>query len=90
MNPEQVISIVNMSVLPGWLLLAVAPRWGWTPRLVPVVMAIPLAVEADALRRGATYFYTSGSRALAFREGRADGTAWEYPVVAKARMGPRR
>jgi len=52
MNPEQVFSIVNMSVLPGWLLLVVAPRWSWTRRLVPVVMAIPLAVVYVILLAG--------------------------------------
>jgi hypothetical protein len=52
MNPEQVFSIVNMSVLPGWLLLVVAPRWKWTRRLVPVVMAMPLAVVYVVLLAG--------------------------------------
>lgn len=52
MNPEQVFSIVNTSVLPGWLLLVVAPRWAWTRRLVPVVMAIPLAVVYVILLAG--------------------------------------
>jgi hypothetical protein len=47
-----------------------------------------LAFEANALRRSATYIYEHGSPALAFREGRAEGHAWEFPVMAKARIGP--
>ncbi|MCO5350890.1 MAG: hypothetical protein M9913_08330 [Bryobacteraceae bacterium] len=55
---------------------------------VEVRLPIGLAVEADALRRPATYIYTSGAPGLALREGRAEGTAWEYPVLFKARIGP--
>jgi hypothetical protein len=47
-----------------------------------------LAVEADALRRPAAYTYESGAPGWAFREGRAEGTAREYPVLFKARIGP--
>lgn len=55
---------------------------------VEVRLPFGLAVEADALRRPATHIYVSGSPGLAFREGRAEGTAWEYPVLFKARIGP--
>ncbi len=44
MTPEQLFSFVNVSVLPGWLMLIALPRWQWTRRLVPVVFAVPLAL----------------------------------------------
>jgi hypothetical protein len=34
MNDEQLFQLANASVLPAWLLLAAAPRWVWTRRLV--------------------------------------------------------
>lgn len=55
---------------------------------VEVRLPFGLAVEGSALRREAAYIYTSGSRAMAFREGQAEGRAWEYPVVGKVRLGP--
>jgi len=34
MSPEALFTVCNAAVLPAWLLLAVAPRWKWTARLV--------------------------------------------------------
>jgi hypothetical protein len=34
MSDEQLFLFANVSVMPAWLLLAVAPRWEWTRRLV--------------------------------------------------------
>jgi Domain of unknown function (DUF4281) len=34
MSDEQLFLVANYSVMPAWLLLAVAPRWEWTQRLV--------------------------------------------------------
>ncbi|OON68498.1 ABA4-like family protein [Hymenobacter sp. CRA2] len=34
LTPELVFSLANTAVLPAWLLLAVAPRWGLTRRLI--------------------------------------------------------
>ncbi|CAN5201786.1 MAG: ABA4-like family protein [Pyrinomonadaceae bacterium] len=34
MSPETLFSICSTLVLPGWLLLIIAPRWKWTARLV--------------------------------------------------------
>jgi hypothetical protein len=34
MSPDAIFSICNTAVLPGWLLLAVLPRWKWTARLI--------------------------------------------------------
>jgi hypothetical protein len=34
MSDEQVFSLANYSVMPAWLLLALAPRWAGTQRLV--------------------------------------------------------
>lgn len=41
MSPDQVFLICNNGVLPAWLLLAVAPGWRWTQRIVHAVW-IPL------------------------------------------------
>lgn len=38
MSYETVFSICNMAVLPGWLLLAILPRWKWTARLITSVI----------------------------------------------------
>lgn len=38
MSIDTVFSICNTSVLPFWLLLAVAPHWSWTDRLVHSVV----------------------------------------------------
>ena len=45
MSDEQLFTLANASVMPAWLLLAVAPRWQWTQRLVhsllyPVLLGI--------------------------------------------------
>lgn len=45
MNTETIFSIVNTIALLGWILLAVAPRWSWTRRLV-ISGAIPLLLSA--------------------------------------------
>jgi hypothetical protein len=40
---ETLFSIANLAVLPGWLLVAIAPGWRWSQRyaalLVPLVLA---------------------------------------------------
>ncbi len=33
-SPEALFSFVSTLVVPGWLLLAFAPRWRWTERLL--------------------------------------------------------
>ena len=37
MDPHQVFTIVNTAVLPAWLLLAIAPGWRWTQRIVHAI-----------------------------------------------------
>jgi Domain of unknown function (DUF4281) len=44
MAAEQLFAMCNFIVLPGWLLLVVAPRWRWTQRIAAV--ALPLALAA--------------------------------------------
>ena len=48
MNAETIFSIANTTALVGWILLAVAPRWSWTRRLV-TSGAIPLLLAAAYL-----------------------------------------
>ena len=38
MSNEVLFSICNTAVLPGWLLLALFPRWKWTARLITAVI----------------------------------------------------
>jgi hypothetical protein len=38
MSYEAIFSICNTAVLPGWILLAVLPRWKWTARLITSVV----------------------------------------------------
>ena len=37
-SPEAVFSMASAAVLPGWLLLVLAPRWRWTARLISAVL----------------------------------------------------
>lgn len=53
MTPDLAFSICNLGVLPAWLLLAVAPSWAWTERLVHAVW-IPLVLGAVYLAAFAT------------------------------------
>ena len=34
MKAEQIFSIANLVAMLGWILLAVAPRWNWTQKIV--------------------------------------------------------
>ena len=34
MKAEQIFSIANLVAMFGWILLAVAPRWSWTQKIV--------------------------------------------------------
>lgn len=43
MAAEQLFSICNAIVLPGWLLLVVAPRWRWTQRIAASILPLTLA-----------------------------------------------
>jgi hypothetical protein len=36
-TPERLFSLAGMLVLPGWLLLVLAPRWKWTHRYAAFV-----------------------------------------------------
>lgn len=52
-DPERFFSLASILVVPGWLLLAFAPRWRWSARLVgPVILPMILSalyVSAIAL-----------------------------------------
>jgi len=58
MPADRLFSICNFAVLPGWLLLIVAPRWRWTQRIAAV--ALPLALAAVYLTLVITNFGKSG------------------------------
>jgi hypothetical protein len=54
MTADRLFSICNFAVLPGWILLVVAPRWRWTQRIAAV--ALPLALAAIYLTLLVTHF----------------------------------
>jgi hypothetical protein len=58
MAAEQLFAICNSIVLPGWLLLVVAPRWRWTQRIA--ALALPLALAAVYLTLVVLHFRESG------------------------------
>ena len=58
MAADQLFSICNFIVLPGWLLLVVAPRWRWTGRIAAI--ALPLLLAAVYLTLIVTHFGKSG------------------------------
>lgn len=35
--------VCTLGILPGWLLLAVLPRWRWTQRITTFILLLPLA-----------------------------------------------
>jgi hypothetical protein len=58
MAAGQIFSICNYVVLPGWLLLVVAPRWRWTQRVT--ALALPLALAVVYLTLVILHFRQSG------------------------------
>jgi hypothetical protein len=42
MSLEALFSLANLSVLPGWVLLAVAPRWRWSQRYAALLIPLLL------------------------------------------------
>lgn len=54
MTPFELFSIVNVSVVPGWLLLAIFPRWTWTR--VVAAGVLPAALGIAYLLIMATHF----------------------------------
>jgi hypothetical protein len=43
MQPDYLFQIVNPMVLPGWLLLLLAPGWRWTQTVAAVLLPLVLA-----------------------------------------------
>lgn len=44
MEPARIFDMVNLVPLPGWLLLAIVPRWRWTPLVTACLLPAALAV----------------------------------------------
>jgi Domain of unknown function (DUF4281) len=52
MSLETLFSICNTLVLPGWLLLMIAPRWPWTGRIITgIIVTILCLIYAVLLSR---------------------------------------
>ncbi|ANM29820.1 membrane protein [Acidobacteria bacterium Mor1] len=65
MTPEQLFTIANTSVLPGWALLIFLPRWRWTARFVaPVLIPTLLALLYVYLIAGNLFGSEGGFRTL--------------------------
>lgn len=68
MQDETIFQIANNSIVPAWLLLALAPRWRWTERIVhsvlPCALLTPLYVWLiffdDPGPVGASFFSLEG------------------------------
>ncbi len=58
MAADQLFSLCNLLVLPGWVLLVVLPRWRWTQRIAAV--ALPLALATLYLSLIVIFFGKSG------------------------------
>jgi hypothetical protein len=43
MNLSRLFHLCSYAVVPGWLLLAFAPRWRWTHRIATFILVLPLA-----------------------------------------------
>ena len=54
MAADQIFAVCSSIVLPGWVLLVVAPRWRWTQRIA--ALALPLALAAVYLTLLVVYF----------------------------------
>jgi Domain of unknown function (DUF4281) len=92
MSDEQLFRLANACVMPAWLLLAVAPRWLWTRRLVhsalyPIVLGIVYTVGlllsgpgSDASAEGAGLSSLAGIYA-AFSNPRTLLVAWVHYLV---------
>lgn len=44
MDPHRLFDVVQWLALPGWILLAVLPRWRWTPLITACILPSLLAV----------------------------------------------
>ena len=68
MTIEAVFNVCNFGVLPAWLLLAIAPRWEWTDRIVhsiviPVLLGLVYVfgfLTAPPAPEGASFSSLSG------------------------------
>jgi hypothetical protein len=61
MSDEQLFLLANFSVIPAWLLLAAAPRWAWTQRIVHSALYPALLGSAYALGFLAAGSFSAGS-----------------------------
>jgi len=68
MSPEALFVAFNAAVLPAWLLLLLAPRWAWTPRLagglMPAVLGAAYVVLIVSGQGGGDFLSLAGLRRL--------------------------
>lgn len=70
MKAEQIFSIANLIALSSWIILAVAPRWKWTNKII-LSGAVPLLLSVAYLVLIVLFF------------GKADGGFDSLPNVMK-------
>jgi len=88
MTPETLFLICNFGILPAWLLLAVAPSWSWTQRLVhaawiPLVLGVLYAyllLSAADVPEGASFASLTGVM-LFFTSPQATLAGWVHYLV---------
>lgn len=88
MNLELVFLVLNYSVALPWLLLAVAPRWRWTQRLVhtafvPALLGVPYGIllftDSEG-SPGASFFTLDGVMAI-FTSPQTVIAAWVHYLI---------
>lgn len=85
---DVVFLVIDYSVVPAWLLLALAPRWVWTERivfsaLIPVVLGVAYAVLLfgdDPGPQGASFFTLDGVMRI-FTSRRTVIACWAHYLV---------
>lgn len=88
MNLELVFLVLNYSVVLPWLLLALAPRWRWTQRLVhtafvPVLLGVPYGILlfTDAEGSPESSFFTLDGVMAIFTSPQTVIAAWVHYLI---------
>lgn len=88
MTLEHVFVVLNYSVVPAWLLLALAPRWRWTQRIVhstfvPFLLGTAYAILLFTDREGSpdgSFFTLDGVMAI-FSSRQTVIAAWVHYLI---------
>jgi hypothetical protein len=94
MSLEVIFVLCNYSVLPAWVLLAVAPRWKWTDKIVhsaviPVLLAVAYAVLLFGDKPGpqGAHFFTLEGVMRIFTTPRTVIACWLHYLIGDLFLG---